>query len=387
MTSQSQNFWGQAVQLTGVQKWHLHTSPDSLFSKPPMTSQHKVAWATLLTRSSYLPGVLILAYTLKKYKTAYPLIVLVTPSLPASCLRALELEAGYNPLLIVHPITPLLPPRDQPITLIAARFEDTWTKLRVFGLTSYTTIIFLDADIAIFRNMDDAFETQLPSTDWLAANHACVCNLDLDSWAPDDWKADNCAYTPVKHPLAMTSPTPVPHSSINGKQTHCLLNGGMFVFHPSETLWSSMLSHFNTSPNLSSYMFPDQDFLADFFRDRWMPIGWQFNALKTMRYWHENIWRDEEVRALHYIVDKPWAKRIASDGIAGHLGRDGVTHRWWWELWEEWRRGKGEELGEIVDQLVAVPLDEESDRLQVDENKKERFPIPVPPHPSTAVQS
>ena len=52
-------------------------------------------------------------------------------------------------------------------------------------------------------------------------------------------------------------------------------------------------------------------------------MGWQYNALKTMRYWHENLWRDGEVRALHYIVDKPWERRIASDGVAGHLGRDG----------------------------------------------------------------
>ena len=351
-----------------------------------MTTQHKAAWATLLTRSSYLPGVLTLAYTLQKYETVYPLVVLVTPSLPEPCLRALELEAAHNPLLLVHHTTPLLPPTDQPITLIAARFEDTWTKLRVFELTSYDTIVFLDADIAIFRNMDDTFSTQLPSRDWIAANQACVCNLDLDTWAPEDWKAENCAYTIVKHPSAMTSPTPVPHSSANGKRTHCLLNGGVFVLHPSESLWSSMVFHFNTSPKLSTYMFPDQDFLADFFRDRWIPVGWQFNALKTMRYWHENIWQDEEVRALHYIVDKPWAKRIASDGIAGYLGRDGITHQWWWEIWGEWREGREEELRGIVDQLVAPPLNEEADKLQVEENEKKGFPKPMRLQPGMVVR-
>jgi hypothetical protein len=33
---------------------------------------------------------------------------------------------------------------------------------------------------------------------------------------------------------------------------------------------------------------------------------------------------DGEVRNLHYIVDKPWSRRIGSDGIAGHLGKDGL---------------------------------------------------------------
>ena len=108
-----------------------------------------------------------------------------------------------------------------------------------------------------------------------------------------------------------------------------------------------------------------------------------------MRYWHENIWcpddgaGDGEVRALHYIVDKPWEKRIASDGVAGHLGRDGVTHGWWWEVWEEWKRGRaGEtELLEIVEQDVDGELDEEGDRRRCEENREKGLPVPVPDHP------
>ena len=112
-------------------------------------------------------------------------------------------------------------------------------------------------------------------------------------------------------------------------------------------------------------------------------MGWQYNALKTMRYWHENIWRDGEVRVLHYIVDKPWERRIASDGVAGHLGRDGITHGWWWDVWEEWRtkRATEEELLRIVDGLVARSLDAEAERRQCEENREKGFPLPVPPHP------
>ena len=36
------------------------------------------------------------------------------------------------------------------------------------------------------RNMDELFSLQLPP-DWIAANHACVCNLDRQPWAPEDW--------------------------------------------------------------------------------------------------------------------------------------------------------------------------------------------------------
>lgn len=341
------------------------------------------AWVTLLTRSSYLPGVITLAYSLRENSTIYPLIVLITPSLPQSALRALELEVKVNDQLIIKRVEPLLPSGS--VTLIAARFEDTWTKLRTFDLTDYDTCVFLDADITVYRNMDEIFETALPDPKtWIAANHACVCNLDHDSWAPDNWNVRNCAWTLLEHPESLTNGTPVPTSKAP-PHTHCLLNGGLFVYHPSEELWTSMLDHFHTSAKLSSYQFPDQDFMADFFHNRWLPLPWRYNALKTMKQWHTNIWRDTEICGLHYIVDKPWERRIASDGVAGHLGRDGITHSWWWEVWENWRTGRLEvgtqermELVRLVEKNVAKPLDEEGDQKQCAENREKGLPVPVP---------
>ena len=337
----------------------------------------KRAWVTLLTRSSYLPGVITLAWSLSTHATAYPLVVLITPSLPQSCVRALELESNHNPLLIVHPIDPLVLPQDRKTTLIAARFEDTWTKLRAFELTCYETCVFLDADITIYKNMDEIFDLTLPSDDWIAANHSCVCNLDHDSWAPEEWKRDNCPYTPLRHPKALGEATLVPASAAP-PDTYALLNGGVFLYHPSDTLWKAMHDHFLTSPELSTFKFPDQDFLASVFCGRWRPLPWKYNALKTMRQWHTNIWRDEEVKGLHYIVDKPWEKRVASDGIGGYLGRDGETHAWWWNVWREWSSQRGGELLSILDELVAKPLDNEADTRQCEYNRSEGFPIPVP---------
>lgn len=60
------------------------------------------------------------------------------------------------------------------------------------------------------------------------------------------------------------------------------------------------------------------------------------------------MWRDEEVRAVHFIVDKPWEKRVVWDGgepVAGYKGRDGVTHLWWWKEFDKWvegMRGRGD---------------------------------------------
>lgn len=325
------------------------------------------AWATLITRSSYLAGVVILAHTLRKQASTYPLIVLYTDALPTSSVKVLEYESkSLN--LVPRRVDVLLPKANIHVSLIAERFADTWTKLRVFELFEYDKVCYLDADMAMFKNMDSIFQKGLPAPDWLAANHACVCNLDRDPWAPENWTRENCAYTPLRHPDALTHPTQVRPDS---RPTHHLLNSGTFMFHPSPGLWAAMLGHFHTSPRLSEYKFPDQDFLADFFQDKWMSIGWQYNALKTMRYWHPNIWRDNEVVCLHYVVDKPWTRRVGSDGVAGYLHRDGVTHTWWWKHFEEWEALQ-EKVGlhdtlEIVRANVAKPMDD----TDLDEENKD----------------
>ena len=83
------------------------------------------------------------------------------------------------------------------------------------------------------------------------------------------------------------------------------------------------------------------------------------------------------MKGLHYIVDKPWEKRVASDGIGGHLGRDGETHTWWWNVWQEWRSRREGDLLNIMDELVAKPLNREADKRQCQENRDEGFPIPI----------
>lgn len=288
----------------------------------------KRAWATLVTRPSYIPGVVILAYTLRKHGSKLPLVALVTEGVTQDCIDILTAE---DPLLIVKRVDRLIP--RQKVSIIAERFADTWTKLRVFELVEYDKLIFLDADIMIMGEMDSMFDVKLPGRDWLGATHACVCNIDDDPWAPLEWNRENCPYTGQKHPEALKHGAPISRKS---KSTFHLMNSGVFMFHPSSDLCRRLLDFLDSSPLIPTFVFPDQNFFDEFFRHRWIALGWQWNAIKTSYYWHRNVWRDEEVRALHYIVDKPWSKRIGPDGIAGYLGRDGVTHKWWWDVYNQW---------------------------------------------------
>jgi inositol 3-alpha-galactosyltransferase len=165
------------------------------------------AYATLITRSSYLAGVILLAHSLKKHRTKFPLVVLYTPNLPSLAVEALKLVSKHSRIIPIK-VKPLKLGGDQETYLIAARFADTWTKLQVFSepMHKYNQVCYLDADMLIFNeNMDCVFEAvQLPGDDWLGATQACCCKLDHDAWAPAGYVPGNCPYTPLKHPDALT---------------------------------------------------------------------------------------------------------------------------------------------------------------------------------------
>jgi hypothetical protein len=76
---------------------------------------------------------------------------------------------------------------------------------------------------------------------------------------------------------------------------------------PSRENAQQVSSFLHTSPLIPTFKFPDQDFLAELFRGRWRPLPWIYNALKSLRHVHPEIWRDEDIRCLHYIyAEKPW---------------------------------------------------------------------------------
>lgn len=50
--------------------------------------------------------------------------------------------------------------------------------------------------------------------------------------------------------------------------------------------------------------FPDQDLLALHFKGRIRFLGYEYNALKTLRECHADMWQDDKVKNVHYILDK-----------------------------------------------------------------------------------
>lgn len=75
--------------------------------------------------------------------------------------------------------------------------------------------------------------------------------------------------------------------------------------------------------NLTSYTFPDQDFLNEVFNEKWVKLPYIYNALKTLPVTHPEMWRLEHVKNIHFILTrKPWD---------GEGEDDRYLHNVWWE--------------------------------------------------------
>lgn len=255
----------------------------------------KKIWTTLVTNSKYMEGVLTLVYSLQRVGSKYPLVVLYTDTLTASGHHELDSRGIFK-----RRIKYLLPTEHKDYAN-DVRFYDCWSKLQPFSLTEFDLVCQLDSDMVVTQNMDELLEV-LPlhvERAPFAAAHACVCNPYHKVHYPADWIPENCPYTHYSSgPEHWRGP---PCSS-----GLAMCNGGLQVVIPSQENYDKIVAALD-SPNSSNYDFADQSLLSDVFRDLWIPLSYKYNALKTLRNIHKNVWRDEEVKNIHYILTpKPW---------------------------------------------------------------------------------
>ncbi|KAH6641743.1 nucleotide-diphospho-sugar transferase [Chaetomium tenue] len=287
------------------------------------------------------------------------------------------------------------------------RFRACFTKLAVFSLTAYDRVVMLDADMLVRRNMDELFDVPLDEDNRLfAATHACTCNPHHLSHYPPTWIPANCAYTTQQQqqqqqPSSLTSPLTSPPTTQTQPTTQPptqstaipTLNAGLLLTHPSPLTHHTITTFLHHNPSQCTphnLPFADQSLLSTLFQGRWVPLPYVYNALAPMRRRVEHgghggggehrrsgdgdkdgdgdgdgkgvapLWRDGEVKAVHYIlVPKPWEEgeedeeekkeggAVSSAGEGGGDEDEAETRRWWREVdgerrrWEEERGGTG----------------------------------------------
>lgn len=290
------------------------------------TETPKKAWTTLITNTKYLSGLLTLDYSLKKSGTKYPLVALCTDEVPPEGVAALE--ARNIPWRTIPYLLPSVPKEytNDP------RFYDCWSKLTPFSLTEYDRVVQMDSDMLVLKNMDELMELELDGPDMkgegnrvYAASHACACNPLKKPHYPKDWIPENCAFTSQHDkPDEAQHTGPSPTAGIGSP------NGGLVVVNPSKEVYEKIVQTLKDGNLTDAYEFADQSLLGDRFAGRWVGLPYIYNALKTLRWQgvHHQIWRDDEVKCVHYILSpKPWDEEPSKT--------EDEAHRWWQRVNEQ----------------------------------------------------
>ena len=138
---------------------------------------------------------------------------------------------------------------------------------------------------------------------------------------------ENCAFTTQHDAPDKAQVEGAPTSA--GRQ---MINGGLQVVNPSAAIYQQISDRLTDPAFSDEYDFADQSLLSDLFKDRWVPLPYIYNALKTLRWKnvHAPIWRDDQVKNIHYILSpKPW------DDDPQNLQDE--THAWWLRATEDRR--------------------------------------------------
>ncbi|KAI7900343.1 nucleotide-diphospho-sugar transferase [Cokeromyces recurvatus] len=277
------------------------------------------AWAVVLTSSNnYIKGVFALKHALHTIcKSSYPLLVLYTSAVNDEIVEILS-KTGC----ITKRIDPIHPKGK--VEYKAERFTETWTKLAVWSQVEYERLVLLDADMLPLQNMDELMQLNLPDKDWVAASHACICNPQRIKHYPSFWTPSNCAYTHCDT-LACMDPN-------LAKNEANYFNSGLIVLTPDSDRFNKMIDYLNSIADLNIYPFPDQDFLNEIFKDRWIPILYIYNALKTLESAHHSMWDIDKVKNIHYILSKPWDICV-DDDLPYSENKYKELYKIWWGIY------------------------------------------------------
>lgn len=157
-----------------------------------------------------------------------------------------------------------------------SRFNETWSKINIYGLEQFDRIAVLDGDMLVLKNMDELLEVPIPDGG-LAACHACVCNPRRLSYYPASWYCffpvcanrrvpRACAYTYQSYPKSVKEAIPIdfPHGLSE-------LNGGLQIFKPSRAKFDRIYNVLNSSAP-GDFLFADQSLLSKTFHGEWTPL-------------------------------------------------------------------------------------------------------------------
>lgn len=263
------------------------------------------SYVTLITNADYLLGAQALARSLRMCGAQAPLAALTIGDLDG-----LDTLAALGCQIIPAEPLPLSDSFRQRHTREAQhtnapfikgnkpQFHDplhNFVKLRLWELTQYDRVIFLDADTVVLQNIDHLFHY------------------------PEFCAAPNV------------------YESLHDFHR---LNSGVFTAKPSQRTFEMMLDRLD-QPDVF-WRRTDQTFLETFF-PQWHGLPYLYNTLQYVWFNLPALWSWQHIKVLHYQYEKPWQQPHPKHDLLKPL------IALWWQIFEQ---------GQLPKQLPAAQIHE-----------------------------
>ncbi|MED6218646.1 hypothetical protein PIB30_028487 [Stylosanthes scabra] len=275
---------------SGKEKWRLRPEKQEKQNSSSILvgSTTRIAYVTILHSSElYVCGAIALAHSILRNPDqdirvppeTKDLLLLADDSISSESLTALR-AAGWNKIKRIQRI-------QNPFANKSSHNEWNYSKLRLWELTMYEKIIFLDSDVLVLKSLDGFFY----------------------------------------YPQLSAAP--------NEKT---MFNSGVMVIEPSQCMFESMLKKIH---KVKSYNEGDQGFLNEVFA-WWHRTPSKLNKLKVFRSNNNDEKRDEilpeDLYAIHYLGLKPWMcdrdYDCNRDREDYRMFASDVAHQKWWQVYD-----------------------------------------------------
>ena len=225
----------------------------------------KEAWITALGNDGFLPAVLVLLHTVRKYANEdRDFVALVSTTVSEGVREKLTKESVR--VIVVDPFENN--ERTKQLVLKSARYASGYwvVKMFVWRFEEYSKMTYVDADVYVRQNADSMF----------------------------------CAETdPVRHSIAVT-----PRSSVDEKAG---FNAGMFIYNPSNDVFDEIMEAFLSLTESEMLATSEQDFLNVRFKNRYslIPIDYIMKHRRMVK--EKKLWDETRVHGYHMNGSpKPW---------------------------------------------------------------------------------
>jgi len=232
---------------------------------------HREAIVTMLTDDSYVPGALVLAYTLKKYNaTTNRDCILFIPYVTtiSSYNLAMLTKLGWK-ITYLKPIQ--VPGR------VIKRYTHTLLKLYTWNMTEYDAVAIIDADAMLIGSIEEPFRL-------LRAN----MNISLLA-----------VYDPVENELKNRD-----------KSKHSCFNSGILFLRPNTQHFKELVC-LSMDTTYYDLKLPDQNLLNNYYYNQWVELPMIYNSVVNLLDEHfisKDDWNND-TRIVHYASHpKPWDK-------------------------------------------------------------------------------